>query len=141
MPAAASKRKPFPTCLKDKAPDVTAVHAMLGLKIRSRLKLVARTREPSAVSVVWIACPSFSQLTTASRLPAHRRNSPPFAYGNQRHWEAAATSRLSAPKAIRARDDGDVPEYFADGEEDTMVLRLSPEEAQSAFSPVDSDEE
>jgi hypothetical protein len=44
-------------------------------------------------------------------------------------------------KAIRARDDGDVPEYFADGEEDTMVLRLSPEEAQSAFSPVDSDEE
>ena len=54
---------------------------------------------------------------------------------------AARVAAESHERAIRARDDGDVPDYFADTEEDTQVLRLSPEEAQTVFSAVDSDEE
>jgi len=64
-------------------------------------------------------------------------------YNNASASAQMMASRVAAEaheKAIRARDDGDVPDYFSDGEEDAQVLRLSPEEAQSAFSPVDSDE-
>ena len=65
-------------------------------------------------------------------------------YNNASASAQMMASRVAAEaheKAIRARDEGDVPDYFADGEEDTQVLRLSPEEAQSAFSSVDSEEE
>jgi len=54
---------------------------------------------------------------------------------------AARVATEAHEKAIRARDDGDVPDYFADGQEDAQVLRLSPEEAQTVFSTVNSDEE
>lgn len=65
-------------------------------------------------------------------------------YNNASASAQMMASRVAAEaheKAIRARDEGDVPDYLADGEEDAQVLRLSPEEAQSAFSPVESDEE
>jgi len=65
-------------------------------------------------------------------------------YNNASASAQMMTARVSSEaheKAIRARDDGDVPDYFAAGEEETQVLRLSPEEAQTVFSTVNSDEE
>jgi hypothetical protein len=41
-------------------------------------------------------------------------------------------------KAVRAREEGDGPEYLED-EEDPGVIRFSPEEAKSAFSSLDED--
>jgi hypothetical protein len=44
-------------------------------------------------------------------------------------------------KAVQAHDGGDVPDYLDDEDEDPPVLRLSPEEAQAAFGPIEVEED
>lgn len=65
-------------------------------------------------------------------------------YNNSMGTAVMMAARVDAErhqKAVQAHDEGDVPDYLDDEADDADVIRMSPEEAQAAFSPVEGGEE
>lgn len=65
-------------------------------------------------------------------------------YNNSMGTAAMMAVRIEAElhmKAVQAREEGDVPDYLDDESDDPVVIRLSPEDAQAAFSSFEPEEE
>lgn len=65
-------------------------------------------------------------------------------YDNSMGTAAMMAARVDAErhqKAVQAHDAGDVPDYLDEDDDEPDVIRMSPEEAQAVFSPVEGAEE